>query len=197
MKWNRAWFVGLLLVFRFTFAAVLVFQLNAAGPGDLPSPEHRSVDWSHRHLIYSGPPKGPNAWAAMQDPRYLRYLSMYGDHESRADEHWTPNGWRDAIESFLDRHHERSPLQRDWQFNLGTNAVVGPFNSNDNGYSFPAKFTFDINATPSCINDFVVFTTASPGATGGQASIVALNQLYSGSGPGGTSTELYIFRNFR
>jgi predicted outer membrane lipoprotein len=186
MKWNRAWFVGLLLAFAFTFAAALVFQSKAAGLRDLPVPEHRSVDWSHRHLIYSGQPTGPNAWAAMRDPRYLRHFSMYGGHESRAGDRRAPGGWRDALEGFLARHHEQAPFERDWQFNLGTNAVVGPFNNNGNGYSFPAKFSFDINATPSCTNDFVVFTTGSQGATGGQASIVAINRLYSGSGAGGT-----------
>lgn len=180
---NRVRVFWLLLAFAVFFAGVLLFQSRAASVQDFPSPVHISVDWSTRHLMYSGEPKGPNARIAMQDPRYLRHLSIYGKHESFSEEREADDEWRWFREPWRFRRHEESPLNRDWQFKLGANAVTGnnagPFGP---GYSFPAKFSFDINATPSCINDFVVFTTGLAGATGGQASIVALNKLYSGSG---------------
>lgn len=47
---------------------------------------------------------------------------------------------------------------------------------------FPAKFGFDTNATPNCTN-YVVFGLNVAGITGGQANIVGLNQLYSGTAP--------------
>jgi hypothetical protein len=49
---------------------------------------------------------------------------------------------------------------------------------------FPAKFSFDPAATPDCLNDFVVFGTVAvgvPGVSGGQANLVALNNLYVNS----------------
>jgi hypothetical protein len=45
---------------------------------------------------------------------------------------------------------------------------------------FPAKFTFDVNATPSCLSDFAVFPVNATGS-GAQPNIVAFNNLYSGS----------------
>jgi hypothetical protein len=47
---------------------------------------------------------------------------------------------------------------------------------------FPAKYNFDINATPDCANDFVVYGLNVAGATAGQANLVGLNQLYRGTG---------------
>lgn len=35
---------------------------------------------------------------------------------------------------------------------------------------FPAKYTWDINATPSCTNDFIVYPTMTPGATSGTSA---------------------------
>ena len=50
---------------------------------------------------------------------------------------------------------------------------------------YPAKFTFNVNATPDCTNDFVVYGLNVAGTTGGQANLIALNNLYSGTGPTG------------
>ena len=50
-------------------------------------------------------------------------------------------------------------------------------------YMFPAKYSFDINATPSCTNDYVVFGLNVAGATPGQANLVGVNNLYSGTAP--------------
>jgi len=45
---------------------------------------------------------------------------------------------------------------------------------------FPAKYTFDVNATPSCPNDFVVFRVNVVGGAN-QPNIVGFNHLYSGT----------------
>jgi hypothetical protein len=183
MKKNNVYMVWLPLAFAVIFAGASLFQSRAAGIEDFAAPVHMSVDWSSRHLIYSGRPTGLNAWAATQDPRYLRHHSIYGTRESSWEEHWAPGDWFDRHGRWPFRRPEESPLQRDWQLALGANATTG----NPAGdFSYPAKFSFDVNAAPSCVNDFVVFPTGLSGATGSQASIVAINQLYSGSGSGGT-----------
>jgi hypothetical protein len=183
MKQNRVFMVRLFLTFAAIFAGILLFQSRAASIQDFTRPVHMSVDWSHRHLIYSGPPKGPNAWSAMQDPRYLRHRFIYGNQASLGEEREPTGVWRYRRWHWPFHRREEAPLKRDWQVSLGPNALTGNINFD---YSFPAKFTFDINATPSCANDFVVFSTGLVGTTGGQASIVAINELYSGSGAGGT-----------
>lgn len=46
----------------------------------------------------------------------------------------------------------------------------------------PAKYGLDSTAPPSCANDYVLFGLNVAGVTGGQASLVAYNNLYSGTG---------------
>jgi hypothetical protein len=50
---------------------------------------------------------------------------------------------------------------------------------------YPAKFSFDITATPDCTNDFVVYNTGLLGSAGTAANIVAFNNLYSTQGSAG------------
>ena len=50
------------------------------------------------------------------------------------------------------------------------------------GQSFPAKYAFDVTAAPSCTNDYVVMGVAANPASGGQANIVGVNNLYSTQG---------------
>jgi hypothetical protein len=49
------------------------------------------------------------------------------------------------------------------------------------GQSFPSKFSFDVTAAPSCLNDFLAIGIAATPASGGQANIVGVNNLYSTS----------------
>jgi hypothetical protein len=50
------------------------------------------------------------------------------------------------------------------------------------GQTTPAKFVFDVNAVPSCSNDFVAIGIPASPAAGGQANIVGYNNLYSYQG---------------
>jgi hypothetical protein len=50
------------------------------------------------------------------------------------------------------------------------------------GQTFPAKFVFDVTATPSCASDFVVIGIPANPASGGQANIIGVNNLYSFQG---------------
>jgi hypothetical protein len=49
------------------------------------------------------------------------------------------------------------------------------------GQTFPAKFVFDVTGAPSCTNDFVVIGIPANPASGGQANVVGLNNLYTSS----------------
>src|SRR2546428_12471370 len=61
---------------------------------------------------------------------------------------------------------------RDWSITLGRAGTAGAM--------YPAKFTFDINSTPSCANDYVVFpANQSPNAT--HENLEAFNNLYRGN----------------
>ncbi len=60
-----------------------------------------------------------------------------------------------------------SNIQRDWNINLGT---TGTANS-----MYPAKYTFNPAATPSCTADFIVFPVAANGSAT-QANIVGFYQ---------------------
>ena len=63
----------------------------------------------------------------------------------------------------------------DWGMSLLATGTVG-FGQ------FPAKFSFDINAAPDCVNDFVAYNTSLTGSAGSAANIVAFNNLYSTQG---------------
>ncbi|HUE43767.1 MAG TPA: hypothetical protein VMP12_09385 [Candidatus Sulfotelmatobacter sp.] len=66
-------------------------------------------------------------------------------------------------------------MQRDWSIYLGTAGTAPAM--------YPAKFTFDVTATPSCANDFVVFPVNATGSAA-QPNVVAFNNLYSGTAGG-------------
>jgi hypothetical protein len=65
-------------------------------------------------------------------------------------------------------------VREDWSVSLGAAGT-------DAGMS-PAKFSFDVNATPSCAADFVVFPVdQSPNSS--NENLAAFNNLYSGTTP--------------
>lgn len=49
------------------------------------------------------------------------------------------------------------------------------------GQTFPAKYTFDLNAAPSCTNDYVAIGIPAALQVENQGNIVGVNNLYSGS----------------
>jgi hypothetical protein len=142
-------------------------------------------DWSHRHLIFSQPTSYEKAWRLQSDPRYFQQVVRRSGrggavHEPESD------GGRFGFPGLDWRQRQREkPFARDWGQSLGAGGSVGvPLPSGGTTWfpAYPAKFSFDVNATPDCTNDFVVFTTNLPGAAA-QASIIAYNKLYSGGIP--------------
>jgi hypothetical protein len=64
------------------------------------------------------------------------------------------------------------------------NSVNGTFTfqtAPGGGQSFPSKFNYDVTAAPDCTKDFVAIGIVATPASGGQANIVGLNNLYSTS----------------
>jgi hypothetical protein len=141
---------------------------NSPGPFryKIPLPE----DWSHRHLIYSRP---TTLGQALQNQQRHRFWHQWFRRNVRVE---LPDGGG-AFSSEFDHPHDVDDAgdgwQRDWGISLGIGATVGE------GMS-PAKFTFNINDTASCPNDYVVFNTSLTGNT--SLNIVGFNNLYAGAG---------------
>jgi hypothetical protein len=135
---------------------------------------NRSVpqDWSHKHLLHTNPDtrdeaarKGTLAFEQwkekLKDPRFALQVARK-TRFVQALEHspFSPEQLQ------WDNRHRRDPppagpdIHRDW-----SNVLGGANSGAGKAGVFPAKFQFDINATASCANDFVVYTTAASGAT--------------------------------
>jgi hypothetical protein len=124
-------------------------------------------DWSDRHIVFSRRALAEHPELIYREPRIF----------NQARQRWrTPNpaGFHRAnpIQIFADK----SAKHRDWSVDLGT----GRLDAN----MFPAKYSFNPDAAPSCTDDYVVFGLAS--SVPGKANLVAFNNLYangSESGP--------------
>lgn len=132
-----------------------------------PSASRVSVisDWTTHHVIY--PRFGPmdRMLAAQRDPRARFSWWRYGMTGRFGP---TPPGRR--ARAFRGLH-------RDWSINLGSAGTAANM--------APAKYSFDVTAAPSCLNDYVIFPVDASGSAT-QPNLVALNNLYSGTGAGGT-----------
>ncbi len=130
-------------------------------------------DWTERHLIFSRQALTEHPELARMEPRLL-FQAMRQQH--------VPSQSRPTEENNVPASGE----QRDWNVPLGAGRVAL-------GMS-PAKYGFDSTAPPSCANDYVLFGLNVAGVTGGQASLVAYNNLYSGTGGYcGTSGPTVLF----
>jgi hypothetical protein len=134
-------------------------------------PAHRFHDWSTRHTIYSQTGTSAALEAARSDPRAIfRWHEVeQGLIQQRQLRSFARFGYRPR-RRFPFR--SKGTVERDWSINLGTAGTANAM--------YPAKFSFDVNATPSCANDFVVFPVNAAGSAA-QANIVAFNNLYSGT----------------
>jgi hypothetical protein len=132
-------------------------------------------DWTNHHVVY--PRFGPaqTLIALQNDPRAVQSWQA----AARAD-------WR-RYNSFRFPNRTHTSLHLDWSIGLGAGGTAPAM--------FPAKFTFDTTAAPTCIisttsvppvpiPDFIVFTVNVAGGIN-QPNIVAFQDLYSGPGPSG------------
>jgi hypothetical protein len=126
-------------------------------------------DWSHRHVVY--PRVGPiQSLIALQ-------------HDSRAILSWQAAIREDWHRARNPRrfHSVQSDVHTDWSISLGGGTTAPAM--------YPAKYTFDVNATPTCavgtgvpIPDYIVYPVNVAGSIT-QPNIVAFNNLYSGTTP--------------
>ena len=123
-------------------------------------------DWSDRQIVFSRDTVLQNPQLITVEPRIQhQILQRWGS----ADQ-----GVFQGIEAASDSSATGS--HRDWNVTLG--GRVAPL-------MFPAKYSFDPGAPPSCSGDYVVFGLNTAGTTGGRANLVAFNNLYSGGTGGG------------
>ena len=166
---------------------------------DVEAPKQAGVgfpwDWTHQHVVFTF-------------PIGLKVLEKIGQDDPRLVHHWLrrnlPLSQQNLTGSFGTQSFEMSPrddgdheetrdpehkpiwrtlpwsyrrMKRDWNTDLGNSGFV-------NANTYPAKWTLNINAAPSCALDYVVFPTGANGSSS-QASILAFNQLYSTQGSAG------------
>ena len=128
-------------------------------------------DWSHRAIIHH--PQTPDEAMAQggygewlgkaADPRYLSQLIRRVDAEAEAAptmKGLSLAGFASAKPPAGAPSHPFALVHRDWSNVMGGASGVG-FPG-----TYPTKYGWDINAAPSCANDFIVYPTASAGATG-------------------------------
>jgi len=172
-----------------------------------PGPVGFPWDWSHDRLVFSKTNDPEVSSMVQKDPRALHQWlrSNRGFSQQEADEGLalispdtfmqsdnTPvDGW-DRVRPmppvsfpwwYWERRHR---ARRDWGASLGATNFKN-VNDNSSAPVYPAKYTFDVNATPSCTNDYAAFPTGAQSKTNtnpptnpnGQAAIVGYKNLYS------------------
>jgi hypothetical protein len=154
---KKAMFSSLFLA-MFLAAGTAQERTAAAGQGHIGLPQ----DWSSRHLLQSGPIVDEPANGRFHDPRVI-YNHLQHQRALLGQ----------ANRGKLKVQAPASSLKRDWSFTLGPTAGMA------DGMS-PAKYSFDVNATPSCANDFVIYTVAAAG-TATQPNVIGFNNIYAGS----------------
>ena len=131
------------------------------------------VDWSSHHVLY---PQGASLRAMTLGERDARAYWNYLNLVKAANDgrfHYQPGGEK----------HRLMPPQIDWSVSLGTAGAAA--------HMYPAKYSFNVNATPNCSNDYVVFPINVNGSAT-QATIAAFNNLYTGSSSTSCSSTVNI-----
>jgi hypothetical protein len=134
------------------------------------------LDWSSHSVIFTLDGLARDPGLLNKEPR-VRHEFMQR-FQPPAAQSWSEGG---PISGSTTVH------TRDWSVALGKGHVSANM--------FPAKFSFDPGAPPSCANDYVVYGLATAGSTGAQANLVAFNNLYAGTGGlcGAAPTVLFAY----
>lgn len=133
------------------------------------------IDWTSRHVLFTKGGSPEVEAAAAKDPHSwinaaIRHLSASGQTTQAGN---TPN----AISTT-----RGGKFRSDWAVTLGSTA-----NARADFSESPAKYSFNVNGTYSCANDYAAYAlTVVPSAT--QANVVAFNNLYTGTSSTSCST---------
>jgi hypothetical protein len=157
----------------FCFLATVLSAQESTNRPHIGAPQ----DWSQRHIIFSRDALLQHPDLISQEPRVLH----------QAMQRW--QGRYSSVVPGVDMTEAPAASgsnQVDWSVTL-----KGRLSPN----MFPSKFSFDLGAPPSCQNDYVVYGTNSVGVTGGNANLVAFNNLYAGTGGlcGSAPTVLFAY----
>lgn len=156
--------------FAMCLAAALSLPLSGREAKTASRPVPAFHDWSTRHLVYPEYGTLGVLRAVQSDPRAQ---FAWGEFDRRHGRSFPILGRRYPIVGGPGGSGHQP--ERDWSISLGTGTTAPG--------QFPAKFSFDVNAPPSCANDFIVFPISVNGS-GTQPNIVALNNLYRGTAGG-------------
>jgi hypothetical protein len=118
--------------------------------GSIPVP----MDWSSSHVIFTGGYTPEQAVSTWNEPRAYAQWLLHGNAPPDSGlVRWRRRRLREP-----ERRRPREDMRRDWAVSLGAGGVAQGM--------WPAKYSFNVNATPSCTSDFVVFpVNASTGNT--------------------------------
>lgn len=132
-------------------------------------------DWSTYHVKFSNPGTEAETIRNGTHGRWLRIVNN-SRYQMQLLSRRRPDRFRKAPRFII----SSSPMHRDWAY------PIAPAHDGTQVGAFPAKYSFDINATPSC-SDYVVFPVDISGSTT-QANIVGFNNLYNGTCPSSSPT---------
>ena len=156
---------ALLLAASFTASA---FGQGVARPdGSVPVP----MDWSSRHVLFTAGFTPDQAANMRNEPRAYAEWLLHGN---------APASSGLVRKRAATRRQSRGKMRKDWAVSLGAGGVAP-------GVS-PAKYSFNVNAAPSCSADFAVFPINAP--TGNtRAKVVG---TFTGAPASGQTTSITI-----
>ncbi len=153
------------------FTGSLFGQAFARPDGSIPVP----IDWSSKHVVFTGDYTPEQAVKTWNEPRAYAQWLLHGNAQAGSG-----LARRRPRPRAIPRSRSRGPMKKDWAISLGAGGVA-------QGMS-PAKFSFSVNATPSCTADFAVFpVNASTGNT--RAHVVG---TFSAEPAAGNTTAITI-----
>ncbi len=135
----------------------------------------RVLDSSYHHLLVSGGLMSTSVFAARQEPRVMMRLQQSAANAEARQQLAIAGGFR-GVEAERPSLWGGLPTQ-DWAVSLGSGNIAPNM--------YPAKYSFNLNSAPNCAGDYAVFALNVAGVTGGQANLVGINNLYSGTTPTG------------
>jgi hypothetical protein len=148
------------------WTGLLVLATSCAWAQESANPLRSGVvqDWTQHHVVFSRDALAQHPDLIDKEPRILHQLVQRGQGAN-----W--DVFRSAETTPVS---SESTSQRDWNVALRSGRIAPEM--------FPAKYSFDPGAPPSCANDYVVMGLNVAGVAGGQANLVAFNGLYAGTG---------------
>ncbi|RZI85389.1 MAG: hypothetical protein EOP38_05230 [Rubrivivax sp.] len=185
-----------------TLLGACVFGLGASGPGLSSQPMQANavgigmpLDWSEQSLVFAAATadeaaaKGNSArWTRLAgDPRYVLQLMRRFETEAARG-----MAVKSSMGARSDRGRDRgrdtpdaasAGIYRDWSHVLG-----GADGGRGETGIYPAKYSFDIAATPNCANDFVVYTTSTAAASSSGTAASRVGTMLSANDPSGSIT---------